>query len=342
MGDLPNSEVSRRWLELDKAHGEHMHGTVNNDQNKLLELASSYLAAVSHDKRFTLFWLGDFLYDKMKREGNFSLETTAEAFGAVERQASFMIRFPHSADSAIIAWDSDVCQKIREASLWPGGQQLLFEMGFEATSESLRLNEARLDESTLLKVGRDCLLARAECIVMANILAGLSASGFQVSLTDLADFRKGHVGSVEQAIVELIDEQKRHGTLQHLDPVNECRRKCEREMEELTISQNEKLQKLLDENEEKLQLVRKENEAKVSNLLRENEARVKLMQDKHREEERAAEKGRELDNQRLSLSTPAMPECPVCLEEMIPPQHIFHCQNGHLICEACRKSNHRL
>ena len=157
-----------------------------------------------------------FLYDKMKREGNFSLETTAEAFGAVERQASFMIRFPHSADSAIIAWDSDVCQKIREASLWPGGQQLLFEMGFEATSESLRLNEARLDESTLLKVGRDCLLARAECIVMANILAGLSASGFQVSLTDLVDFRKGHVGSVEQAIVELIDEQKRHGTLQHL------------------------------------------------------------------------------------------------------------------------------
>ena len=71
-------------------------------------------------------------------------------------------------------------------------------------------------------------------------------------------------------------------------------------MEELTISQNEKLQKLLDENEERLQLVKKENEAKV-----------KLMQDKHREEERAAEKGRELDNQRLSLSTPAMPECPV-------------------------------
>ena len=82
-------------------------------------------------------------------------------------------------------------------------------------------------------------------------------------------------------------------------------------MEELTSSQNEKLQKLLDENEERLQLVRKENEDKVSNLLRENEARVKLMQDKHREEERAAEKGRELDNQRLSLSTPAMPECPV-------------------------------
>merc|ERR1719495_2067795 len=161
---------------------------------------------------------------------------------------------------------------------------------------------------------------------MANILAGLSASGFQVPLTDLADFRKGHVGSVEQAIVELIDEQKRHGTLQHLDPVNECRRKCKREMEELTISQNEKLQKMLDENEERLQLVKKENEAKVSNLLRENEARVKLMR----------AKGRELDNQRLSLSTPAMPECPVCLEEMIPPQHIFHCQNGHLICEACR------
>ena len=30
------------------------------------------------------------------------------------------------------------------------------------------------------------------------------------------------------------------------------------------------------------------------------------------------------------------PECPVCYEMMAPPQRIFQCSNGHLICGGCR------
>ena len=29
-------------------------------------------------------------------------------------------------------------------------------------------------------------------------------------------------------------------------------------------------------------------------------------------------------------------ECPVCYEIMAPPSRIFQCNNGHLICEACK------
>ena len=29
-------------------------------------------------------------------------------------------------------------------------------------------------------------------------------------------------------------------------------------------------------------------------------------------------------------------ECPVCYEIMSPPSRIFQCNNGHLICEACK------
>ena len=29
-------------------------------------------------------------------------------------------------------------------------------------------------------------------------------------------------------------------------------------------------------------------------------------------------------------------ECPVCLEEMMPPRKIWMCQNGHSVCGECR------
>ena len=29
-------------------------------------------------------------------------------------------------------------------------------------------------------------------------------------------------------------------------------------------------------------------------------------------------------------------ECPVCLDEMLPPVKIFQCSNGHIICEKCK------
>jgi len=37
-----------------------------------------------------------------------------------------------------------------------------------------------------------------------------------------------------------------------------------------------------------------------------------------------------------NVSTPSIPECPVCLEEMRPPMQIFNCCNGHAICSICR------
>jgi len=34
--------------------------------------------------------------------------------------------------------------------------------------------------------------------------------------------------------------------------------------------------------------------------------------------------------------TPKMPECPVCLELMCPPQTIHNCKNGHIVCGTCK------
>ena len=64
-----------------------------------------------------------------------------------------------------------------------------------------------LSQATLLKVGRDWLLAKIECNLMADIQAGLFAAGVQVFLVELANFRKEHIGSVEQAIAEIIGNE---------------------------------------------------------------------------------------------------------------------------------------
>ena len=35
-------------------------------------------------------------------------------------------------------------------------------------------------------------------------------------------------------------------------------------------------------------------------------------------------------------NVPKVPECPACMEEMVPPTRIFQCATGHPVCETCR------
>ena len=206
---MSGSEISRFWQQLDRIHSkEMMEGPGDVDHNKVLELASSYLGVVLHYKKFNLLWLGDLLVNSMKLNQNFSLEKASEAFHLLEQQASFMIRFPFSPHSKTISCDSSVYQKVQEGGL-EGVDQLFLEMGFNPALEPQSLHRFDLgpSQATLLKVGRDWLLAKVECNLMADIQAGLDAAGVQVSLVELADFRKDHIGSVEQAIVEIIRKE---------------------------------------------------------------------------------------------------------------------------------------
>ena len=42
----------------------------------------------------------------------------------------------------------------------------------------------------------------------------------------------------------------------------------------------------------------------------------------------------------VKVKTPAaefIPECPICLHQMMPPTKIVHCVKGHKLCETCSK-----
>jgi len=129
------------------------------------------------------------------------------------------------------------------------------------------------------------------------------------------------------------------------DSLSQCRGRCRQELEQLQKHQTEKVQLLLQQNKkkeqklkreyrEKEQALKAENERALALLIQDNEAQEALMVAKHDEEERATEL--EVERNASATSRPHIPECPVCLEEMIPPTRIFQCRNGHLVCETCK------
>ena len=52
-------------------------------------------------------------------------------------------------------------------------------------------------------VARDCVLACVECSLLAEIQAGVSGAGLPVELAEVAEFRRDHIGPVDQAVREL-------------------------------------------------------------------------------------------------------------------------------------------
>ena len=99
---------------------------------------------------------------------------------------------------------------------------------------------------------------------------------------------------------------------------------------------------------------RRKNGESLELLLLQNEAQLAtLMAKQKKEEEERLGRKRKAEQPETNKKQPAAPECPVCLlnfvvvaifqllsqvclDEMGPPTKIFHCVNGHLICETCK------
>lgn len=112
----------------------------------------------------------------------------------------------------------------------------------------------------------------------------------------------------------------------------------ERKEKELEENFRKQLQLMKKENKEKVEALQLENEKTLATMMEENERQEALMVAKHEGEEKAIKKAAELEAERSGAEArrPQIPECPVCLEEMVPPTRIFQCGNGHLVCETCK------
>ena len=126
---------------------------------------------------------------------------------------------------------------------------------------------------------------------------------------------------IEKSINELLDsvERKREELVNKENVLKELKMIQAREKEDLE--------------EEFLMRQRQLEETQNADAERITEERGKLRSELESLETQLEElmsKGRENDEQTLPC-----PECPVCLELLLPPMRIMQCSNGHLVCGTC-------
>ena len=100
--------------------------------------------------------------------------------------------------------------------------------------------------------------------------------------------------------------------------------------ESLEQEYDEKIYALKTEKHNRMVKMNQELQEKQEDLARENEEELnKLLSqgDVGNEEER---------DEVEAAFQPSAPECPVCMESMVPPMRIFQCGTGHLLCASCR------
>ena len=133
------------------------------------------------------------------------------------------------------------------------------------------------------------------------------------TLRDIAD-ELDKIKSVELVIkseVEILKEK-------HKDKLSQCLLEQKSEMEKFVFKQKAEVFSLTSRHREeniKLEKNIADNKAQRSKMERKMQAHIPSV---------------------MTSASPDVPECPVCMEEMMPPMKIFNCRNGHLICSDCR------
>ena len=109
----------------------------------------------------------------------------------------------------------------------------------------------------------------------------------------------------------------------------ELEKKHAGQLDDLEISCSEAVEKLMLENEEKMRKLKDKQQAETK-ILR---SLVESINEKMSESPSEAASACSAPPAHDLLPCP---ECPVCMENMLPPRRIFQCKNGHIICEICQ------
>ena len=92
-----------------------------------------------------------------------------------------------------------------------GPEKLFLEMGYSASTAQAqvlclpqpRVGEHPVNTDLVTSVARDCVLACVECQLLADIHSGV-VTQFPITLDEVVEFRRDHIGSVEVCVRELV------------------------------------------------------------------------------------------------------------------------------------------
>ena len=85
---------------------------------------------------------------------------------------------------------------------------------------------------------------------------------------------------------------------------------------------------------EKRERMIKKNKAR--RLKKESENAVSLYSIASNRHDERKQKNEDEKEKALSMKLLALLTCPLCKAKMLPPEEIFQCEDGHILCKACR------
>jgi len=211
---MSENRTAELWLKIDQLHLKFLQAEETpaklEIRKKLEGLVAEYLSLVPQERKFVSATTGDLIANSAKWKPDFSLAKAANAFRAVEQYAANLINQPWRQEFWSIRQYSGFYKHSVETAL-SGPEKLFLEMGYTANSgqaQVLNLPEPRVggtpvNTDLVTSVARDCVLACVECQLLADIHASVMTQ-FPITLDEVVDFRRDHIGSVDVCVRELI------------------------------------------------------------------------------------------------------------------------------------------
>jgi len=371
---MSENRTAELWLKIDQLHLKFLQAEETpaklEIRKKLEGLVAEYLSLVPQERKFVSASTGDLIANSAKWKPDFSLVKAANAFRAVEQHAANLINQPRRQEFWSIRQNSGFYKQSVETAL-SGPEKLFLEMGYSgstAQAQVLSLPQPRVGDHPVnthqvTSVARDCVLACVECQLLADIHSGVVIQ-FPITLAEVVDFRQDHIGSVDVCVRELL-YRKNHllGRIMvyHAYADGQGGLDVARSVERMALGaealSSSQLDAVIDdfeavelafkagsktrEDQMRAEIAGLENQIeKQTQLLSEHRLKsaVGLTEIKRKKEDMKIlkrQRGVEPSPQTGSQSS-LVPECPACLERMLPPRQIYTCANGHVICSDCK------
>jgi len=363
------SKTSKLWLKIDQLHFKFLKAEETpaklEIRKKLEGLVAEYLSLVPQERKFVSASTGDLIANSAKWKPDFSLVKAANAFRAVEQHAANLINQPWRQEFWSIRQNSGFYKHSVETAL-SGPEKLFLEMGYSGSTAKAqvlslpRVGDHPVNTDLVISVARDCVLACVECQLLADIHSGV-VTQFPITLAEVVDFRRDHIGSVDVCVRELLYRKNQllgRIMVYHAYAEGQGGLDVARSVERMALGaealSSSQLDAVIDdfeavelafkagsktrEDQMRAEIAGLENQIeKQTQLLSEHKLKsaVGLTEIKQKKEDLKRLRGVEPSPQTGSQSS-LVPECPACLERMLPPRQIYTCANGHVICSDCK------
>lgn len=188
-------------------------------RHHLEEIAKRFVCELPHGSKFVCPPVEALLRQALEEAApdTFDPLQAAAAFAALEDYAINLLVQPWRGEVQQVKLYSGYYKHTVERQL-KNGRVILQLMGYEKKEEEVLQLARVVDPATLSELALDCLIASAECRVLATIMDGLKECGIPMTWKELYRFRRECSCNPEDSVRTLIQRQKHRTTKQMAVP----------------------------------------------------------------------------------------------------------------------------